>query len=165
MAGPDPSARAWGDAILLDPVPPMSEPLVHTHTVRVYWEDTDAGGIVYHASHVRFFERGRTEFLRSLGVNQSDHADRSEPDALLFTVRRLEIDYLRAARLDDLLAVETTVREVGGSRLVLGQRLLREGELVADAIVVVVAINGAGRPRRIPDPWASAFRAVAAAPQ
>lgn len=143
----------------------MSQPVVHTHAVRVYWEDTDAGGIVYHASHVRFFERGRTEFLRSLGVNQSDHADRSQPDALLFTVRRLEIDYLRAAGLDDLLTVETTVREVGGSRLVLGQRLLRGADLIADGIVVVVAINGAGRPRRIPDPLASVFRAAAAAPQ
>ncbi len=142
-----------------------SLPSPHTHPVRVYWEDTDAGGIVYHASHVRFFERGRTEYLRALGVNQSDHADRTSPDALLFAVRRMEIDYLRAARLDDLLDVETTVREVGGSRLILGQRLVRGDEVIADAVVVVVAINGAGRPRRIPDALAALFRGSVAPPQ
>ena len=126
----------------------------HVHPVRVYWEDTDAGGIVYHASHVRFFERGRTEFLRALGVRQSDFADRSSPDALLFTVRRMEVDYLRPAGLDDLLHVETSVVEIGGSRLVLDQRLTGEGDpervLVATARVTVVAIGGGGRPRRIP---------------
>lgn len=137
----------------------------HVHPVRVYWEDTDAGGIVYHASHVRFFERGRTEFLRALGVSQSDHADRSSPEAMLFAVRRMEIDYLRAAGLDDLLAVETAVREVGGSRVVLDQRLTRGETVIAEAVVTVVAINGAGRPRRLPDGLAALFRAAVAAPQ
>ncbi|BBE74066.1 tol-pal system-associated acyl-CoA thioesterase [Oharaeibacter diazotrophicus] len=142
---------------------PLSAP--HVHPVRVYWEDTDAGGIVYHASHVRFFERGRTEFLRALGVNQSDHADRAAADALLFAVRRMEIDYLRPAKLDDLLAVTTAVRDVGRSKLVLDQRLLRGDEVVAEAVVTVVAIGGAGRPRKIPDTLAAAFAAGVAAPQ
>jgi len=141
---------------------PFSAP--HVHPVRVYWEDTDAGGIVYHASHVRFFERGRTEFLRALGVNQSDHADRAAPDALLFAVRRMEIDYLRPAGLDDLLAVTTAVRAIGRSKLVLDQRLLRGDEVVAEAVVTVVAIGGAGKPRKIPDALAAAF-AAGIAPQ
>jgi acyl-CoA thioester hydrolase len=128
--------------------------------VRVYWEDTDAGGIVYHASHIRFFERGRTEMLRSLGLSQSATADRSHPDALLFTVRRLEVDYLRPALLDDLLTVETRVREFGGSRLLLDQRLVRRGELVASALVTVVAIGGNGRPKRIPPELRALFEAV-----
>ena len=136
----------------------------HVHTVRVYWEDTDAGGIVYHASHVRFFERGRTEFLRSLGISQSDFSDRTAPEALLFTVRRMEIDYLKPAFLDDLLAVETTVRHVGGSRIDLGQRLLRGADLVADAVVTVVAVGGNGRPRRLPAGLAETFEARRAAP-
>ncbi|WP_237154412.1 tol-pal system-associated acyl-CoA thioesterase [Oryzibacter oryziterrae] len=124
---------------------------VHIHPVRVYWEDTDAGGIVYHASHIRFFERGRTEFLRHVGIHQSATADRSAPDALLFTVRRLEVDYLKPAHLDDLLTVETHVLKVGRSRLDLEQKLLRGEELIASAIVVVVAVGGHGRPKRIPD--------------
>lgn len=128
--------------------------------VRVYWEDTDAGGIVYHASHVRFFERGRTELLRSLGVLQSATADRSSPDALLFTVRRLEIDYLRPAVLDDLLTVETRVVDIGGSRLLLDQRLLKGAETVATAAVTVVAIGGHGRPRRLPPTIRALFEAA-----
>ncbi|WP_342343856.1 tol-pal system-associated acyl-CoA thioesterase [Chthonobacter albigriseus] len=132
-------------------------PSPHTHPVRVYWEDTDAGGIVYHASHVRFFERGRTELLRAMGIHQSAHADRSSPDAILFTVRRMEIDYLKPAFLDDALVVETSVLEVGGSRVVLDQRLMRGDQLVAEAKVTVVAVGGNGRPRRIPADMASAF--------
>lgn len=133
----------------------MNQP--HRHPVRVYWEDTDAGGIVYHAGHVRFFERGRTEFLRALGINQSASADRSAPDALLFTVRRLEVEYLRPAVLDDLLTVETAVREAGAVRLVLDQRLTRGGETIAEAVVTVVAIGGTGRPRRIPEAMRALF--------
>jgi acyl-CoA thioester hydrolase len=127
----------------------MSDP-VHRMPVRVYWEDTDAGGIVYHASHIRFFERGRTEWLRDLGIVQSGMADRSDPDALLFTVRRMEVDYLKPARLDDLLIVETRVVSLAEPRLVLQQRLTRDEVVVAEAVVTVVAIGGHGRPRRIP---------------
>jgi acyl-CoA thioester hydrolase len=136
--------------------PPTSP---HTHPVRVYWEDTDAGGIVYHASHVRFFERGRTEFLRALGVSQS-----ALPD-LFFTVRRMEVDYLRPARLDDLLAVETRVQALTGARLTLRQTLVRDGETVADAVVTIVAIGGAGRPKRIPETLLALFAAAVAPPQ
>lgn len=122
----------------------------HTFPVRVYWEDTDAGGIVYHASHIRFFERGRTEFLRSLGISQSASADRTSPDALLFAVRRLTIDYLRPAGLDDLLTVETELVKAGGPRLELRQRLMRGDEEIATALVLVAALGGNGRPRRLP---------------
>ena len=118
--------------------------------VRVYWEDTDAGGIVYHASHIRFFERGRTEFLRALGFSQSLTADRAAADALLFTVRRLTVDYLRPALLDDLLTVETTLSAGRGPRLEIAQRLLREDVEIARAAVTVAALDGAGRPRRLP---------------
>ena len=118
--------------------------------VRVYWEDTDAGGIVYHASHIRFFERGRTEFLRALGFSQSLTADRAAADALLFTVRRLTVDYLRPALLDDLLTVETELVTAHGPRLELRQRLLRGEVAIATAEVLVAAVGGNGRPRRIP---------------
>lgn len=127
---------------------PVTVPFEDTITVRVYWEDTDAGGIVYHASHVRFFERGRTEYLRSLGIHQSEMAASEAP--LFFAVRRMEIDYLKAGRLDDLFEVTTSTREIGGARMVLDQVLKRDDETVATAVVTVVAIGRDGRPHRIP---------------
>jgi acyl-CoA thioester hydrolase len=127
---------------------PVATPIEDTITVRVYWEDTDAGGIVYHASHVRFFERGRTEYLRALGISQSEMAASERP--LLFAVRRMEIDYLKASRLDDLLEVTTSTREIGGARMVLDQVLKRGDETIATAVVTVVCIDRDGRPHRVP---------------
>lgn len=135
-------------------------PVEDTITVRVYWEDTDAGGIVYHASHVRFFERGRTEFLRMLGIAQSDMGAAEDP--VFLAVRRMEIDYLAAARLDDLLAVATRVREVGGARMVLDQTLSRDETTIATAAVTVVALGREGRPKRIPARLRTLFEATRA---
>ncbi len=129
----------------------LAEGVVFEHAipVRVYWEDTDAGGIVYHASHVRFFERGRTEFLRALGFAQADLA--ADGPGLLFAVRRLEIDYLKAAKLDDLITVTTSVCDIGGARLTMKQTLTRGDDVIATAVVIVVGITREGRARRIPD--------------
>jgi acyl-CoA thioester hydrolase len=116
--------------------------------IRVYYEDTDFSGVVYHASYLRFLERGRTEFLRAAGVDQSSlHA---AGEGLIFAVRRLTIDYLKPARMDDVLAVETRTADVRGASLVIAQRILRGEELIAAADVRVAAIMG-GRPARIPD--------------
>jgi acyl-CoA thioester hydrolase len=123
---------------------------VHRLPVRVYFEDTDAGGILYHGSHMRFFERGRTEFLRDLGISQSNTSDRTRDDALLFVVRKFAIEYLRPGLLDDLLTVETEIGAVSGPRFTVAQRLKRGEELLARADVEVVAIGGNGRPRRLP---------------
>ena len=122
----------------------------HSFDIRVYYEDTDAGGIVYHGSHVRFLERGRTEFLRSIGLDQSVlmSADRGKP--LLFVVRRMELDYIKPARLDDLLTVTTELKELGGARLVLEQRLMRDIDMILTGRVTVAAISSDGRPMRIP---------------
>ncbi len=124
--------------------------LAHSFDIRVYYEDTDAGGIVYHGSHVRFLERGRTEFLRSIGLDQSVlmSADRGKP--LLFVVRRMELDYIKPARLDDLLTVTTELKELGGARLVLEQRLMRDIDMILTGRVTVAAISSDGRPMRIP---------------
>ncbi len=120
----------------------------HLLPMRVYYEDTDWSGVVYHASYLRFLERGRTEFLRAAGVDQSIlHA---EGEGLTFAVRRMTIDYLRAARMDDVLLVETHTGEVRGASLVIAQRILRGDEIVVTADVRVAAIAG-GRPSRIPD--------------
>ena len=120
----------------------------HTLPVRVYYEDTDFSGVVYHASYLRFLERGRTDFLRLAGIDQSAlHAD---GEGLIFAVRRLTVDYLKPARMDDVLVVETRTSEVKGASLVVAQAIRRGPELVVTADVRVAAIAN-GRPTRIPD--------------
>jgi acyl-CoA thioester hydrolase len=120
----------------------------HLLPLRVYYEDTDFSGVVYHANYLRFLERGRTEFLRAAGIDQSSlHA---EGAGLAFAVRRMTIDYLRPAVMDDVLLVETHTAEVRGASLTLAQRILRRDEVLVTADVRVAAI-AAGRPARIPD--------------
>lgn len=117
----------------------------YRHDVRVYYEDTDFSGAVYHAAYLHFFERGRTEFLRTLGVHHSQLAR----EDIAFAVRHMEIDFLRAARIDDLLVVETRVQALEGVRLLLKQEILRQNEPIARATVTIVAVRG-GRATRLP---------------
>jgi acyl-CoA thioester hydrolase len=125
---------------------PDREP--HRLAVRVYYEDTDFSGVVYHANYLRFLERGRTELLRNTGVDQSIlHA---EPGGIIFAVRRMAIEYLRPARMDDLLTVETATSEVRGASLRMSQRILRGDEILLTAEVHVAVLAG-GRPSRLPD--------------
>lgn len=121
----------------------------HRLTVRVYYEDTDFSGSVYHANYLRFMERGRTELLRTLGVVQADMRDTGTGLALGFVVRRMEIDFRRPARMDDLLTVETRVAEVGGASLDLIQSIGRDLETLVDAKVRIALVSG-GRARRLP---------------
>jgi acyl-CoA thioester hydrolase len=120
----------------------------HVLPVRVYYEDTDFSGVVYHASYLRFLERGRTDFLRLAGVDQSTlHA---AGEGLIFAVRRMTIDFLKPARMDDVLFVETFTQEVRGASLVVAQAIRRGDEMLLTADVRVAALSG-GRPARIPD--------------
>ena len=126
----------------------------HRFPVRVYYEDTDFSGAVYHANYLRFLERGRTEFLRLAGIDQSAlHADGG---GLLFAVRRLAIDYHRPSRMDEVVVVETRAAEIRGASLHLAQRIRRGNELIATAEVRVAAIIG-GKPARLPDRFRSAL--------
>ena len=137
-----------------EPATPDASSFEDTITIRIYWEDTDAGGIVYHASHVRFFERGRTEYLRALDLSQSEMQSHR---GIVFAVRRMEIDYLRPAKLDDLLSLTTRTRMVGGARVVMEQELKRDGEAIATALVTVVCIGADGRPHRVPSDLRALF--------
>ncbi len=119
---------------------------VHRLDVRVYYEDTDFSGNVYHAAYLHFFERGRTEFLRDLGVHHSELVQ----EGLAFAVRRMEITFRAAAHIDDLLTVETRVKLATGARLVLTQSILRAGEVITEAEVEVVAIRLGGGATRLP---------------
>ena len=123
----------------------------HVLPVRVYFEDTDFSGVVYHGAYVRFMERGRSDYLRCLGVGH-DALDRGEHgEAMAFAVRRLAIEYLKPARIDDVLEVETRPGELGGARIVLQQTIRRGDEVLVTAEVTVVMINAAGQARRLPD--------------
>ena len=120
----------------------------HLLPVRVYYEDTDFSGLVYHASYLRFLERGRTDSLRLAGVDQSLlHGD---GQGLIFAVRRMTLEFLKPARMDDVLVIETRTQEVRGATILIGQRVLRGDEVLLGADVTVACLGG-GRPRRIPD--------------
>lgn len=123
----------------------------HVLPVRIYFEDTDFSGVVYHGAYIRFMERGRSDFLRRLGVGHDalDRGEHGEP--LAFAVRRIAVEYLRPARIDDVLEVETRPADLGGARIVLSQTVRRGDEVLVTAEVTVVMINAEGRARRLPD--------------
>lgn len=132
----------------------------HVLPVRVYFEDTDAGGVVYHAAYVRFCERGRTDFLRMLGTDARrmiDGTDHGTPAA--FVVRRMSFDFNRPAHMDDLLEVETRVLDLGGASVRLDQRVMRGGKCIVEADVTVVLVSMAGKPLRLADRVRDAFAA------
>ena len=126
----------------------MVAPLEHRLPVRVYYEDTDAGGIVYHASYIRFAERGRTEFVRMLGLDQGAYR---EETGLGFAVRSMTVDYLKPALLDDALEVLTEIQSTRGASVEFLQTVLRNGEALTRMTVRVACLNKAGRPVRLPN--------------
>jgi acyl-CoA thioester hydrolase len=142
-------------ARLPDPQPLPAAPTPYALPVRVYYEDTDAGGVVYYANYLRFMERARTEWLRGLGFTL-EHLAREH--GVLFVVHRVEIDYRRPARLQDDLAVTVVPEAMGGTRLAVRQQVLRGSEVVTEARVQLVCVGTATiRPARIPAPLAHAL--------
>ncbi|MEL6359501.1 MAG: tol-pal system-associated acyl-CoA thioesterase [Pseudomonadota bacterium] len=123
--------------------------------VRVYYEDTDFSGVVYHARYLHFFERGRTEALRACGVHHSEMLTRSEP--LAFTVRNMSIDWIIPARIDDILDVSTRFEEVRGARMLLTQLMHRGEDLISRAKVEAACMNLEGKPRRVPTEFVGRF--------
>jgi acyl-CoA thioester hydrolase len=126
----------------------------HEFPVRVYYEDTDAGGIVYYANYLNFCERARTEFLRSFGI---DHARFSAEHGVFLAVRRAAIEFLAPARLDDALVVRTRLLGAAGASLDLAQDVWRGPECLVEARVKIACLSAAGRPRRLPAPLATAL--------
>jgi acyl-CoA thioester hydrolase len=121
----------------------------HLLPVRIYYEDTDFTGLVYHANYLRFFERGRSDFLRLAGIHHSTLLEGAEP--LGFAVNRMELAFLKPARIDDGLQVRTAFETMKGPRIFIAQRLERGGELLATAQVEVCCISLTGRPRKPPN--------------
>jgi acyl-CoA thioester hydrolase len=132
----------------------------HVLIVRVYYEDTDFTGIVYHANYLRYMERGRTNYLRLLGADHRALFEATEQEApgFAFVVRAMNIDFLKPARMDDILEVHTEPKEVKGASIAVLQRIVRGEELLIEASVRVAFVSG-GRARPIPKPLRVAMKA------
>ncbi|MGB9152431.1 MAG: YbgC/FadM family acyl-CoA thioesterase [Alphaproteobacteria bacterium] len=128
------------------PNPAPSLP-VHHLAARVYYDDTDAGGVVYHANYLRFAERGRCEFLRSLGY---DNNWMHKEFGLLLVARHVEIDYRASAVLDDLLDISTEIAEIGNSSMKVKHVVSCKDKVLAEIIITLVAVSGIGKASRIP---------------
>jgi len=145
---------------------PPTPDRVHRHPIRVYFEDTDAGGMAYHANYLRWAERARTESLRVLGLPHQDMIARHNT---LLVVRRVEVEYWRPARLDDSLVVETAILRVTGAQIGLDQTVRHapggeEHEALARLRVGLVAVDRTSlKPVPIPEPWRSTLRGLVAA--
>jgi acyl-CoA thioester hydrolase len=131
-----------------DPSSGWMEGREHVLPVRIYYEDTDFTGVVYHANYLRYFERGRSDFLRLVGVSHQSLLALDPPAA--FTLTRVEVDFKRAARVDDALVVRTTIDVLKGPRMLFAQRILRGDDLIAQALLHAACIDPAGRARRPP---------------
>ena len=121
--------------------------MIHRHTLRVYYEDTDLAGTVYYANYLKFIERGRSEWVRARGVDQRTLKAET---GIVFAVRRVEADYLRPARFDDELVVTTDLRTLGGARIELWQEVLRGEERLFTAAVTLVCLGPGGQATRLP---------------
>lgn len=132
----------------------------HRYAVRVFYEDTDAGGVVYHANYLRFFERARTDMLMLCGV---DMVAALHEGIGGYVVAEVALRYLKPARLGDTLVIVSRIVESRTSACVIHQRVMRDGEEVADGRVTVVFVGPDGRPRRQPAPWIEAFAAITGA--
>src|SRR4051812_21113183 len=132
----------------------------HVMQVRVYYEDTDFTGIVYHANYLRFMERGRTNYLRLIGANHRELFEQAEKEApaFNFVVRHMDVDFLKSARMDDILDIVTAPDEIRGASITMHQLVQRDGETLIEAKVQVAFVSG-GKAQRIPKPLREAMAA------
>lgn len=126
----------------------------HWFALRVYFEDTDLSGIVYHANYLRFMERARSDMLRAAGIDQRGAVDSGEG---VYAIADLQISYKRPAKLDDALIVKSRVVQVRAAATVIEQRIERDGELLTEGVVTAVLLSPDGRPKRQPRAWVEAF--------
>lgn len=130
----------------------------NSYSYRIYYEDTDAGGVVYYANYLKFFERARTDFLRDLEISQSDLAAKEN---LFFVVRKCEVDYITPARLDDLVEISVSIKEIRATSILMEQEMKKSDVILSRLKVEIVCVGGANfRPKRIPKSTASALKLV-----
>jgi len=123
----------------------------HILPIRIYFEDTDFSGVVYHGGYIRFMERGRSDFVRLIGIGHGDLDAGVHGEPLVFAVRRIDIEYRKPALIDDVVEVETRVKEIRGASIVLDQTIRRGGDVLTEAAVTVAFVNREGKARRIPE--------------
>lgn len=139
-------------------MPTDTSPTLFTLDIRVYYEDTDTAGVVFYANYLKFFERGRTEWLRRLGVNQSELAARERRQ---FVVKQAAIEYRKPARLDDLIAVHSRLTRIGGASVDFRQSALLDGELLCESTIQVVCVDtDTFRPAALPEKLKDILRKV-----
>ena len=131
----------------------MSPKSTHKHPIRVYYEDTDLAGIVYYANYLKFIERGRSEWVREMGIDQ---AEMRGTLGIVFAVRRVEADYLKPATFGDDLIVTTALVRQSAARIVLKQRVISEEEVLLSSIVTLVCLKIDGSPTRVPQAFRDA---------
>jgi acyl-CoA thioester hydrolase len=136
----------------------------HRLVARVYYADTDFSGVVYHARYLEFLERGRSDFLRLAGVHHTELIEGKHGERIVWVVRRMEIDFVQPARIDDILTVETCTDSISGARIVMAQELKRGEDLLVRARVEAAIIGEGGRPKRFPKEWIAAFMPIRPVP-
>jgi acyl-CoA thioester hydrolase len=149
--------------MILEPTAGRFEGREHQLPVRVYYEDTDFTGVVYHANYVRYFERGRSDYLRLAGVHHAELLERPDPGA--FVITRLCVDFRKPARIDDALLVRTTYDRIRGPRMWISQCITRGPEVIATAEVEAACIRPDGRPRKPPAELLAALEPRLSPPQ
>lgn len=132
-------------------------PFGHRIMARVYYADTDFSGVVYHARYLEFLERGRSDFLRLAGVHHTELADGKHGEALVWVVKRMEIDFRAPARIDDILTIDTRTEDISGARIFMAQQIRRSEDVLIEARVEAAIIGANGRPRRFPREWLDVF--------
>ncbi len=122
----------------------------HRYPVRIYYEDTDIGGVVYYANYLKFMERARSEMLRSLDIHQIEMLSFEKTGDVAFVVRHCELDFIKPATLDDQLTVETDILKIGGASIVLRQQIFNHNDVLVKAVIKIGAIDQKGSPQRLP---------------
>ena len=130
----------------------------HEGQHQVYFADTDFSGVVYHARYLEFLERGRSDYLRLIGIHHDELAADAKGEALVWVVRRMEIDFKQPAKIDDVLLVKTSVAKVSGARIYMAQEIWRDETLLIGAQVEAALISTEGKPRRFPKEWLPLFK-------
>jgi len=129
----------------------------HRLLARVYYADTDFSGLVYHARYLEFLERGRSDYLRLAGVRHTELLEGMRGERIVWVVRRMEIDFVRPAGMDDVLTIDTRTEKISGARIFMAQEIRRGDETLIKAKVEAAIIGENGRPKRFPDEWIDAF--------
>ena len=132
-------------------------PFGHRLLARVYYADTDFSGVVYHARYLEFLERGRSDYLRLAGVRHTELLEGQRGEKIVWVVRRMEIDFLKPARMDDVLTIDTSTDKISGARIFMAQEIRRGEETLIAARVEAAIVGESGRPRRFPKEWIAAF--------